>query len=116
MTIPATPFTLTDWKNLPATRFQGENGYTEWRALDFGDTRVRVSEYSPGYLADGFCDVGHVLYLIEGDITVELKDGRRFEMTPGSSFSVSDFGDAAHRCSSRNGAKFFVVEGRPPAA
>lgn len=113
MALPAMPFSLVDWSRLPATRTQGETGYTEWRALDFADMRIRVSFYSPGYKADHFCDEGHILYLIEGDATVELKDGRRFEMVPGVSFQVSDFGDSAHRCSSRNGARFFVVENRP---
>jgi uncharacterized cupin superfamily protein len=113
MTLPKMPFTITDWSELPATRIQGQQGYTEWRAQDFGAIRVRLSEYSPGYVADGFCDTGHVLYVIEGEVEVELKDGRRFKMTPGQSFSVSDFGDAAHRCSSVHGAKFFVVEGAP---
>lgn len=113
MSLPTMPFSLIDWNQLPPTRTEGETGHTEWRALDFADLRVRLSRYSPGYKADHFCDEGHILYLIEGDVTVDLKDGRRFEMTPGTSFQVSDFGDSPHRCSSRNGARFFVIENRP---
>jgi hypothetical protein len=40
----------------------------------------------------------------------ELKDGRRFEMTAGTSYHVSDFGDASHRSYSPNGARLFIVD------
>ena len=32
-----------------------------WRTLEIGDIRVRIVEYSPGYLADHWCDRGHIL-------------------------------------------------------
>ena len=56
-------------------------------------------EYSPGYLADHWCDRGHVLYVLQGELDSELRDGRKFKLTAGMSYQVSDFGDAAHRSS-----------------
>ena len=43
-------------------------------------------------------------------MVTELKDGRRFEMKAGCSYQVSDFGDAAHRSSTRDGASLFIVD------
>jgi hypothetical protein len=40
----------------------------------------------------------------------ELKDGRRFTLAAGTSYQVSDHGDAAHRSSTKNGAKLFIVD------
>ena len=51
--------------------------------LQIGDLRVRSIEYSPGYLADHWCDRGHILYVLEGELVSELKDGRTFTLTPG---------------------------------
>jgi uncharacterized cupin superfamily protein len=108
--IPTLPFTPTDWGSVPATEHPGETGMAVWRTLEIGDVRVRVVEYSPGYLADHWCERGHILYVVEGELDTELKDGRSFRLTPGMSYQVSDRGDAAHRSSTRTGAKLFVVD------
>ena len=64
MKIPALPFTVTDWSQVAVTTHPGETGEALWRTLDIGDLRVRMVEYSPGYLADHWCDRGHVLYVL----------------------------------------------------
>ena len=110
MKIPQTAFTLTDWSKVEKTRHPGETGYATWRTLNFGDLRVRMVEYSPGYLADHWCDRGHVLLVLEGELTTELADGRRYVLRPGMSYQVSDFGDAAHRSSTAGGSKLFIVD------
>ena len=90
MKIPALPFTLTHWEQVPPTFHPGEIGEARWRSFTAGDMRVRLVEYSPGYVADHWCDRGHVLYVLEGELHTELKDGRRFVLTPGMSYQVSD--------------------------
>lgn len=110
MKIPALPFTVTDWSAVPETRHPGETGHATWRTLEIGDLRIREVTYSPGYLADHWCDRGHVLYVLEGELETELQDGRRFVLTPGMSYQVSDFGDAAHRSATRTGARLFIVD------
>jgi hypothetical protein len=110
MKIPSLPFTITDWSAVPETRHPGETGYALWRTFTIGDLRVRMVEYSPGYLADHWCDRGHVLLVLEGELETELKDGRRFTLKPGMSYQVSDFGDAPHRSSTITGARLFIVD------
>jgi quercetin dioxygenase-like cupin family protein len=108
--IPDLPFTVTDWSRVAATEHPGERGKAIWRTLSVGDLRVRMVEYSAGYVADHWCERGHVLLVLEGELETELKDGRRFRLTPGMSYQVSDHGDAAHRSSTTTGAKLFVVD------
>ncbi|MHB1204837.1 MAG: DHCW motif cupin fold protein [Rhodospirillaceae bacterium] len=110
MKIPALPFTVTDWSKVEPTVHPGVTGEALWRTFTVGDLRVRVVEYSAGYLADHWCDRGHVLYVLEGELVSELKDGRKFVLTPGMSYQVSDFGDAAHRSFTATGAKLFIVD------
>jgi len=110
MKIPELPFTVTDWAGVPCTEHAGETGRAFWRTLNIGDLRVRLVEYTPGYLADHWCDRGHVLYVLEGELDTELRDGRTFKLRAGMSYQVSDFGDAAHRSATRTGAKLFVVD------
>jgi hypothetical protein len=110
MKIPELAFTVTDWASVAATEHPGETGRALWRTLDIGDLRVRIVEYTAGYLADHWCDRGHVLLVLEGELETELKDGRRFTLKPGMSYQVSDFGDAPHRSATRTGARLFIVD------
>ena len=110
MKLPTSPFTVTDWSQVAPTIHPGETGKATWRTLYIGDLRVRMVEYSPGYLADHWCDRGHVLYVLQGELDTELRDGRKFTLRPGMSYQVSDFGDAAHRSSTPSGATLFIVD------
>lgn len=104
------PFQTTDWQNVPAVTYPGETGVARWRSLQFGDLRVRVVEYSANYLADHWCQKGHILYVIEGELETQLADGQTFTMTAGMSYEVSDE-LSSHRSYTKHGAKLFVVDG-----
>jgi len=81
-----------------------------WRSLQLGNLRVRTVEYSAGYKADHWCQKGHLLFVIEGELITELADGRLFRMTPGMSYEVSD--ELSSHCSvTEHGAKLFIVDG-----
>lgn len=110
MKIPDCPFTVLDWSKLPITTYPGDSGVAGWKTDEVGDLRVRVVKYSPNYIADHWCDRGHVLYVLEGELCVELKDGRKIDLTAGMSFTVSDFGDAAHRPTTTIGAQVLIVD------
>ena len=110
MKIPQTLFSVTDWSAVTVTEYPGETGSAFWRTLAVGDVRVRIVEYGEGYLADHWCDLGHILYVLEGQLTVELQGGRHFLLKQGMGFQVSDYGDAAHKVSTLNGAKVFIVD------
>lgn len=110
MTQALLPFTVFDWPTMPARIFSGERGEGSERSFKFGDMRVRVVEYSPGYLADHWCDRGHILFVLEGELVSELKDGSTFRLTQGMSYQVSDFGDSPHRSFTDTGARLFIVD------
>jgi len=110
MKLPEHPFTVTDWAAVPVTHHKGETGSCTWRTVMMGDVRIRMVEMSPGYLADHWCDRGHVMLVLEGESVSELQDGRQFPMKPGISYHVSDFGDAPHRSRTEHGARLFIVD------
>lgn len=110
MKIPQQAFTQIDWSKVATTQHPGETGIATWRTVQSGDLRVRMVEYSADYLADHWCDRGHVLLVLEGELRSELSDGRIFTLRAGESYQVSDFGDASHRSSTLTGAKLFIVD------
>jgi hypothetical protein len=103
------PFGTTDWSAVEATEHRGEAGVAVWRTRQFGAVRVRMVEYSPGYRADHWCEKGHVLLCLAGELETELRDGRRFGLGPGMSYQVAD-GAEAHRSRSESGATLFIVD------
>jgi quercetin dioxygenase-like cupin family protein len=90
MKIENIPFGTTDWSSVPPTQHPGITGHATWRTQQFGGIRVRVVEYTPGYLADHWCSKGHILLCLEGELQTELEDGRNFLLKPGMSYQVAD--------------------------
>ena len=109
MNISGIPFGVTDWSQVERTEHPGETGMSFWRTRQCGDIRCRIMEYTAGYRTGYWCSKGNVFYCIEGELEVELQDGRKFLLTPGMSFQVADDADL-HRNYTRSGAKFFVVD------
>jgi len=109
MNMAEIPFATTDWSVVEPTAHQGETGMAYWRTRHFGDIRVRMVEYTPGYRADHWCAKGHVLLCLEGELHTELEDGRMFVLKPGMSYQVADNAEP-HRSSTAVGARLFVVD------
>ena len=102
-------FGITDWSTVEPTEHKGETGVATWRTRNFGGVRVRMVEYSAGYKADHWCEKGHILLCLEGELHTELRDGREFVLKPGLSYQVAD-GVDAHRSYTAQGAKLFIVD------
>lgn len=110
MELPASKFETTDWDDVEREIFLGVSGTATWRTRWMGDARIRIVEYSAGYVADHWCDRGHILFVIDGELTTELADGRSFKLSTGMSYQVSTGGDAAHMSKSIGGAKLMVID------
>ncbi|MEZ5843464.1 MAG: DHCW motif cupin fold protein [Hyphomicrobiaceae bacterium] len=109
MKLSAIPFCTTDWSAITPTEHAGARGSATWRTRQFGDIRVRLVDYSPGYLADHWCEKGHILLCLEGELSTELADGRTFVLKPGMSYQVADHAEP-HRSSTATGARLFIVD------
>lgn len=109
MKIMEVPFLTTDWSKLTPVEYPGEEGKAIWRTLEIGNLRVRMVEYTAGYVSDHWCSRGHVLLVMEGELETELKDGRKFRLRPGMSYQVANDAEP-HRSSTVGGAKLFIVD------
>jgi hypothetical protein len=107
---PLINFNTTDWGGIRKTQHAGETGTAHWRTLQWGDLRVRMVEYSPGYKADHWCTKGHILFCLEGELFTELKSGETFLLKKGMSYQVSD-DVSSHRSYTHTGATLFIVDG-----
>lgn len=102
-------FGTTDWSNVERTEHSALAGKAFWRTRQFGAVRVRMVEYTPGYVSDHWCSKGHILLCLEGELQTELDDGSVHVLLPGMSYQVAD-GAEAHRSIAPSGAKLFIVD------
>jgi len=109
MKILDVPFNTIDWSMISPTEHAGTTGMAYWRTFEMGNIRVRMVEYSAGYMADHWCNRGHVLLVLEGEMTTELNDGRTFLLKAGMSYQVADDANP-HRSHTQSGVKLFIVD------
>ena len=107
--IASFPFNTISWEQVPREEHSGETGKAWWQVKQVNDIRVRVVEYSAGYKADHWCNKGHIIYCLEGEMESELDDGRKLVLKAGMCYFVGD-GNEAHRSSTENGCKLFIVD------
>lgn len=110
MKIQNVPFSIADWSKITSEEHKGETGTSFWRTFEAGNIRVRMVDYSPGYRSDHWCGRGHVLLVLEGEVTIQLKDGKEYKLTPGMSFQVADDDLNPHIAYTEIGAKVFLVD------
>jgi hypothetical protein len=103
------PFGITDWQQIDPVEHAGEVGLARRRTKQFGTVRVRLVEYTPGYQADHWCQKGHILFCVAGELETELADGRLFHLSPGMSYQVADNAEP-HRSRTARGATLFIVD------
>ena len=104
------PFQTIDWSVIPRTAHQGETGIAWWQTIQFGSLRIRIVEYSAGYLADHWCKKGHIVHCLEGEFMSELEGGGKFLLTKGMSYVVSDE-LSSHRSVASGGVKLMIIDG-----
>lgn len=109
MEIPHHIFAITNWSKIKGIKHKGEKGFALWQTVMMGDIRIRMVQYSAGYIADHWCNKGHVIYCIKGKMTTALQDGRNMKLKKGKTYHVGDDSEA-HRTTSKKGCKLFIVD------
>jgi quercetin dioxygenase-like cupin family protein len=103
------PLTLIDWNTIATEDLAGDSGTARMRIVERADVRMRLVTFSPGYRADHWCDRGHVVHVICGALTIDLRDGRSEAVGEGMSFVVGT-GIDAHLVRTECGATVLIVD------
>ena len=104
------PFQTIDWSLVPRTEHKGETGTSFWQTLQYEGLRIRIVEYSGGYLADHWCRKGHIVFCLDGEFTTEQQGGEKIRLRRGMMYVVSDE-LSSHRSVSENGVKLLIIDG-----
>jgi hypothetical protein len=107
---PNIPFQSIDWSVVPKTEHKGETGTAFWQTVQLPKLRIRIVEYTAGYLADHWCQKGHIVHCLEGEFVSESEDGNHNHLTPGMTYVVTDE-LSSHRSATKNGVKLLIIDG-----
>ncbi|HEY4153934.1 MAG TPA: DHCW motif cupin fold protein [Puia sp.] len=104
------PFQTIDWTSIEKVEYKGETGSAFWQTIQLDGLRVRLVEYSSGYLADDWCRKGHIVHCLEGEFISEQRTGERMKFSRNETCIVSDE-RSEHRSISQNGVKLLIIDG-----
>lgn len=104
------PFQTIDWTKISKIEHKGETGTAYSQTIEYDKLRIRIVEFSKGYVADHWCQKGHIVFCLEGAFKMELKNGTVAILKKNMSFIVSD-DLSSHRALSENGVKLLVIDG-----
>jgi len=104
------PFQIIEWNDTPKTEHKGETGLAYWQTAQFEGLRIRMVEYSKGYLADHWCKKGHIVHCLEGEFVTELEGAEKSVMKKGMTYVVTD-DLSSHRSSTESGVKLLIIDG-----
>jgi len=104
------PFQNIDWSNIPKVEYKGETGSATWQTQQYEGLRLRIVEYSAGYVADHWCQKGHIVHCLKGEVTNELEGKSSSILKEGMTYIVSD-DLSSHRSVTKNGVKLLIIDG-----
>ena len=104
------PFQTIDWSAILKTEHKGEVGTAYWQTIMLPGLRIRLVEYSAGYIADHWCQKGHLVHCLEGEFISESADGVQSVLSKGMTYLVTDE-LSSHRSSTQKGVKLLIVDG-----
>jgi hypothetical protein len=104
------PFKLIDLNTISKTEHKGETGTSFWQTLQFDGLRVRIVDYSAGYLADHWCKKGHIVHCLDGEVLNEQENGEKHLLKQGMTYIVSD-DLSSHRSVANKNVKLLIIDG-----
>jgi hypothetical protein len=104
------PFQTIDWSMIEKIEYKGDTGIATWQTKFFEGLRIRLVEYSSNYLADHWCQKGHIVHCLSGEFISELSTGEKITMIKDSTYLVTDLA-SSHRSISAYGAMLLIVDG-----
>jgi len=104
------PFTLIDWSQISKAEKNGKSGNVAQQVAEYPGLKIRVVEYSSGYMADHWCQKGHIVHCLEGNFESEMESGEKFQLSKGMTYIVSD-DMSSHRSNTESGTKLLIIDG-----
>lgn len=79
-----------DWALIESEKIEGETGFILSQTKDFGAFKIRKLSFSKNYIADHWCEKGHIIEVKKGILIIEYHDGNFEEINAGNLIVIGD--------------------------
>lgn len=85
-----------DWDQVDTTRTNGLNGYADIKQISLADINIRRVTYTSGYEADHWCQKGHIIQVLKGELIIVYDNNVQKKALVGSTIILGD-GQVPHK-------------------
>ncbi len=99
---------LVDFENIEWT--SSAKGL-KYKAYVIGNQKIRLVEFSEGFVEENWCTKGHTGYVLDGEYSLDL-NGKLLRLKKGDAFVIFDGEEDKHKAILKQGEKvlLFMVE------
>lgn len=98
-----------NWSEINSDKVNGESGFTIIKTQIIGSIKIRMVEYSNNYCADHWCNKGHIVYVLQGQLIIEHKDNSVYTINSGMTYLVGD-DSMPHKAKTIDNATVLIID------
>lgn len=109
MNIQALENIAIDWESIPAEKAEGMTGFVHSKTLEFPGFKIRQLVFSENYEADQWCEKGHIIFVLSGELIIEQKDQATLKVRKDHSLVLGD-GISSHKARTETQATVLIID------
>ena len=98
-----------DWTQIPIEKILGERGVALVKIQQVGNIKFRMVEYSKAYAADHWCEKGHIVHILFGELIIEYKDRPAHTIKQDTTYVIGN-NTTVHKVRSDDGATALIID------
>ena len=98
-----------NWENIPGEQSDGITGNATSKTVSCQAIKIRKLDFSESYEADHWCEKGHIIYVITGELIIEYKDGSSINVAQGNSLILGD-NISSHKAKTKTTTQILIID------
>lgn len=98
-----------DWQTIPQQASNGTTGFVIAQTLELPTFKIRLLQFSANYEADHWCDKGHIIHVLKGDLIIAYNDDSTSTITQGNSLILGD-NIKAHKTKTMEPTQILIID------
>ncbi|MBB4807730.1 quercetin dioxygenase-like cupin family protein [Chryseobacterium defluvii] len=109
MEIQALKDTAINWEIIPEQKANGVTGSVISRTIEFQNFKIRQLYFSEDYEADHWCEKGHIIHVVSGELIIEYNEGPSIAISKGNSLVLGDH-ISSHKARTKTETQVLIID------
>ncbi|MBX3163535.1 MAG: DHCW motif cupin fold protein [Bacteroidetes bacterium] len=98
-----------NWENIPTEKANGITGFVLAKTIELPAFKIRELSFSENYEADHWCEKGHIIYVISGELIIAYNDGTHITIPTGNSLILGD-NISSHKAKTKTETQILIID------